>query len=167
MNSISGDVSWKLITTDGEIIDEGILELSVDALSSKEIVKLDFNEKLNDITTRRKSYLQYEFIGDKGETCSSTLLFVPNKHFLYEKPEIKAACIEKQDVFEITVTTDSYVGYVELMPLDIDCVFSDNYFNISPGSNVQIEVDLQKNHISMSSEDFIKQLQIRSIADTY
>ncbi|MCK5759398.1 MAG: glycoside hydrolase family 2 protein, partial [Clostridiales bacterium] len=167
LNKISGNVSWKLIHTDGNPIDEGTLYYETDALTSNKVIDLDYTTTLKDMDIRRSRVLIYEFIADTGEITGSSLLFVPNKYFRYKKPVIKVAAETKSDIIELTLTADTYAGYVELMPLDVDCVFSDNYFSLPPGTEKKVTVNIQKYNIDLTGIDFMKQLQIRSIADSY
>ncbi|MDX1357979.1 MAG: glycoside hydrolase family 2 protein [Clostridia bacterium] len=166
LGDIKGTVFWKLIDTSGSVIKQDSFDISVGPLSSRKVCDLDFSNELSDMDKRRESVLVYEFIGS-GYKTGSTLLFVPNKYFEYDKPEIKTGYSYKKGILEISLESSSYAGYVELMPLECDCVFSDNYFNLIPGDTRKITVDFNEFGISMQPGDFMKRLQIRSIADTF
>jgi len=163
---INGIVKWKLIDPAGVILEKGSLDVSAESLSSDNILSLDFTDLLTDNNRRRESVLVYDFKGTGYET-SASLLFVPNKYFKYRKVEIKTHFSFKDGFLKISLVSNTYAGYVELMPMDCDCVFSDNYFSLIPGDKKEVTIDFIECGISMSPDKFMKQLRIRSIADTY
>jgi beta-mannosidase len=166
LDEIKGTVFWKIIDTSGSVIKQDSFYISVDPLTSKKVAGLDFSNDLSDMDKRRESVLVYEFSGSGFET-GSTLLFVPNKYFKYEKTEIKTGYSYEKGILEISFESSSYAAYVELMPLECECVFSDNYFSIIPGDTKKITIDFNAFGIGMQPDDFMNQLQIRSIADTF
>ncbi len=166
-DDVNGTMSFNLKTISGEILDSGCMEIEVDKLSSKNVRSLDYSNILSDMDKRRETFLEFDYKVNEEVISGSALLFVPNKYFKYQKPNIKSEVKIMSNVIEITLTADTYTGYVELMPLDVDCVFSDNYFSLTPQMEKKVTVDLQKHNIDMNIENFMKQLQVRSIADTY
>ena len=166
-DDISGTLTWNLKTLDGEILDSGCKEVFVSKLSSSMTVSLDYNKTLSDMDIRRDVFLEFAYKIDGELVSGSSLLFVPNKYLKYKKPVININAEINARFIEITLISDTYAGYVELMPLEIDCVFSDNYFSLTPGTEKKVTVDLKKHNIDMNVENFMKQLQVRSIADTY
>lgn len=166
-DDVNGTLVWDLKTLDGKIIDTGKKEVSVDKLSSIKVISLDYNKLLSDMDVRRDSFLEFGYLINGEMVSKSSLLFVPNKYLKYKKPLININAEINTRFIEITLISDTYAGYVELMPLDTDCVFSDNYFSLTPGLAKTVTVDINKYNLDMSLEVFMKQLQIRSIADTF
>lgn len=164
--SVKGSIKWKLMTASGSILDKGTVTCSIEGLNSEKIISLDFTDQLIDMDKRRETVLVFSFIDGECTETGSSLLFVPNKYFNYKKPVIKTSHNMEGTILEITLESDTYAGYIELMPLETDCVFSDNYFNLMPGFKKTVMVDFEKYEISLTCDEFMKQLQIRSIADT-
>lgn len=163
---IRGNIEWKLIRKDGSMLLGGTMCREMEPLSSGMVASLDFESELKDMSSRRETVLIYRFESESIESGSS-LLFVPNKYFNYDIAEIKAKCVLKDGNFEIYLQTDTYAGYVELMPIECDCVFSDNYFSLVPGEVKTVFMNTVENNISITPDEFISQLKITSISKTY
>lgn len=162
-----GEITWKLIKSDGGIIREGRKKCEIPRLSSNEEISLDFSDVLENMDERRSSVFLFDFISN-GETVSgAALLFVPNKYFNYSKPVIKSIIASDSDTVSIKMTTDTYAGYVELIMTESDCVFSDNYFSLVPGEEKTIKVEGLSLHRTITAEELQNQIQIRSIADAF
>jgi len=160
-----GHVSWRLRDAASRVLKEGTLEVQVGPLTSKQVCELDFSEELSDRSARRNTYLEYSLWN--GDECISggTLLFVKHKHFEFMDPEIRVTVEEQEDHFLIRLQSSAFAKYVGLDLTDADCVFSDNYFDLSAGTEKTVVVKKCDISQPLSADEFRKMLQVRSIFD--
>ena len=92
-----------------------------------------------------------------------------NNYFLVKQKEVNYphVMITKsiqpiEDGFEVTLNSDNFARAVFIATGDANSSFSDNYFDILPGSSVKVKVytDLPQNVLE-------KQLKIVSLSDEY
>ena len=165
LNPVRGEVLWKLRDNKSEVLMEGSTITDIDSLSASICVTLDFSEKLKTKQEKRTTYVEYSLILDKSYISSNAILFVNAKHFEYLKPDIHVDVKELEDRFEICLQSNVFAQYVELALEEMDCVFSDNYFHISAGTEKHIELDKKRILKNVSADDIAKSLLIRSIYD--
>jgi beta-mannosidase len=167
MAPVSGKLVWNLRDTHSAIMDSGEKFVEVDALSSKECQVLHYSELLNTEAKMRGAYLEYKLLVAGRAVSSGTVLFVKSKHFEYVDPEITLITSEAGDKFVIEVSSNAFARFVELDLKDADAIFSDNYFDLSSGEVINIEVSKSNLSKEMSLEEFSDQLTARSLYDTF
>lgn len=167
MSAVSGKLIWKLRDSASTVCEQSERDVTVDALSSKQCIDLDFSSKLNTKEKLRNVYLEYEFITDGKQMSGGTVLFVKTKHFNLLNPQITVTADETSDAFLLLLQSKAFAKFVALDFSDTDVLFSDNYFDLSAGEEktVTIEKSNAPNEITLA---FIKEnLLVRSIYDTY
>ena len=165
MAAFRGEVRWQLRDASSEVMRSGCLDAEIGPLASGEVCRLDFGDELGDRERRRSVYLEYSLYSGGECISSGTLLFVRNKHFGFIDPRIMADVTEESDRFTIRLNSSAFAKYVALDLADADCIFSDNYFDLSAGDEKVVSVkkcDLSK---PLGLEDFKAMLQVRSIYD--
>ena len=131
------------------------------------VLHCDFSEYLTDDEARHSTVAAYE-LKENGEIVSrGTTLFVKPKHFRFAKPNYTANVTEDADQFTLHITADTYASYVELTFADVDCVLSDNYFDITGPEGVTVTIDKAQFKTLPTAADLQAQLHILSVADTY
>lgn len=80
------------------------------------------------------------------------------KYMDYTRPDFSVEVTEVPGGFDVTVGSDVFARGVFLSIDGIDNFFSDNYFDILPGSSRKIRVTTP-----ISSNEFVKQLKISSV----
>ena len=163
----SGKLEWKLMDKNGNAIDEGKSEAVVGSLESKPVISLDFTDLLHDMDTRRRTFLWYRFIESSGESHESTLLFVPNKYFEYDDPNIMLETIQSDNRVYIRMAASSYAGYVCAESEETDCVFSDNFFSLVPGMPKDIYIESVGQVTGRAPQEIAENIKVISIRDTY
>jgi beta-mannosidase len=123
-NEIKGIVTWALRNEKAEIIKSGETEITVPALTSHWLEKIDFTS-----CDELKNYLSFEFYMDGTYISGGTCLFTAPKHFEFADPELTV--IQDGDI--ITVKANAYAKSVELSCEEGDMKLSDNYFDINAG----------------------------------
>ncbi|NLY17969.1 MAG: glycoside hydrolase family 2 protein, partial [Clostridiaceae bacterium] len=87
---------------------------------------------------------------------TDTVLFVPPKYYEFNPPKLKAEIEEAQDKFLISVTSKSFAKNIELDFKSLDGVFSDNYFDLTPGQRKKVEIRKKDLSRPASLEDIKK-----------
>ena len=67
-----------------------------------------------------------------------------------------------EDGFEVTLNSDNFARAVFIATGDVNSSFSDNYFDILPGSSVKVKI-----HTGLPQNVLEKQLKIVSLSDEY
>lgn len=101
-------------------------------------------------------------------TYTNNNFFVKQNELNYPAANVTTKITEANDGFDVTLTTDNFARavFMSIESVDgsvagIDNFFSDNYFNLMPGSNRTIHV-----RTSLSAEEFAKQLRVVHLVQT-
>ena len=113
--------------------------------------------------TTHTYYLEYSLKEGASTLSSGVLLFVPEKHFRFKKPNIRAEIVGSDRKFSIMLMSDAFVKDLELDFIDADAVFSQNYIDITSDNPVKISFSITGGletayHLNNS-------LQMRSVYD--
>lgn len=124
-------VRWALRNPVAEVLQSGEQELTVPALSSVWLDKIEFPDV--DIYSE---YISYELICGGKVISDGTVNFSYPKYFKYADPQL--SCTVEGD--EIVVTANAYAKSVEILNENEDLILSDNYFDMNGGTKrVKIE----------------------------
>jgi beta-mannosidase len=161
----SGTLRWKLMLLTGKVLLDGEQAVELAPLASRQVFSRDFNLEEKD---RRKVVFVCElFEGESPSSlnflASSVATFSPNKHLELEKPEFELSV--SIDGFHVLLhlQTDKLARFVELS-LPEDVIFSDNYFDLVPGSPREISFTLPN---GMSAENLKRRIKICSLYDSF
>ena len=122
---VSGQVVWALRDPDGRIVESGEQMLTVPALSSSWLDRLDFTGRV-DLT---RHYLSYAFQAEDGVISEGTALFCAPKHFAFADPQLTA----RREGDTIIVTASAYARHVCVESEDAGLLLSDNFFDMNAG----------------------------------
>lgn len=111
----------------------------------------------------REYYLEYTLKEGSSVVSRGVMLFVPEKHFKFKRPKIKAVITGQDRRFSITLASDVFVKDMELSFDGIDAVFSDNYFDITSDAPVRIDFTLTGG--AESAYRLKDALEMRSVVD--
>ncbi|MDF2868485.1 MAG: csxA 9 [Anaerocolumna sp.] len=145
MSDITGKVRWALRNPKAEILKKGEETVTVPALTSIWLDKLDFSN-----CKELSNYLTFEFVIEEKVISSGSCLFTAPKHFELEDP-----CLTVQEHGNrLVVKAKAYAKSVEISNAEGDLKLSDNYFDVN-GEEMWVEI------LSGST----KNLKIRSVYD--
>ncbi|MDR1540410.1 MAG: hypothetical protein LBU32_20910 [Clostridiales bacterium] len=135
----SGMLCWQLRDSHGSVIQQG--EAQVDALpgSSSVYAKTNF-ESIIASGEEGKRYLEYRLLQDGQNIGCGTALFVRANEFAFEMPEIFLDVMEDEKNYRINVRSSCFAKGIMLDTDQGDCVFSANWFDLSPGDEKQVIV---------------------------
>ncbi|WP_235988863.1 beta-mannosidase [Aquibacillus kalidii] len=162
LDAVNCRVEWELRNHSTQILQEGYVDIKVDALSAKSCQKLDFKEVLTDKNILN-TYLECTLIIEDETYSSSTVLFTKPKHFDFLNPNLKTDVSEVEDAFIVSVETEAFTKYIELELEEADAKFEDNYFDLSAGNSRKIKVDKASLSMELTREAFEQQLKVRSV----
>lgn len=146
-NEVKGTVRWFLRDAASRVLQEGSLELTVPAFSSKWLEQQDFSD-----TAYLDNHYQYEFEVDGQVVSSGTVLFTAPKHYHFRDPKLSYV-VEGN---KIRISAENYARSVEIESPDTDLVLSDNYFDMEAGT---IEVEILKGEP--------QKIELRSVYDIH
>ena len=127
----TGSIEWELRTPDAVVVESGILSVTAPSFDGVFLEKIDFSDK-----DERDVYVSYRLRNEENAVVSEgTTLFTPPKHFKFENPELSFTMEGKK----ITVSSKGYAKSVEIVALDGDVRFSDNYFDLN-GDSKTVEI---------------------------
>lgn len=86
----------------------------------------------------REYYLEYFLKEGSFAVSKKTMLFVPEKHFLFKKPKFKTVLTGQDRRFSLTIASDVFVKDMEIDFDGVDVIFDDNYFDLTSDAPVKI-----------------------------
>ena len=123
-----------------QVLEAGTADAAAGPGESKCCVHLDFSNRINK-ENRGQVYLRYRYC-ENGQFGDGTVLFVLAKDFAFEEPTVTWNVHAREDGFAVEITAERFARCVGLETTEGDCVFSDNYFDLSPGERKVITVDI-------------------------
>lgn len=159
----TGEVRWRLMRLDGEVLDSGVETASAPALSARMLFEKDFSRL--SLTEKRETVFVAQLF--EGDALLTTQLgtFVRNKHLQLVEPQLRAYLLKGEGgVVTIEVEAESLARYVELSLDDADVVFSDNYFDVLPGETARITCSLPE---GWTIDDVGRSLTVFSLYDSF
>ena len=156
-----------LVDKDFNVLYQEQVDTENQAFETKAVENMDFAPWIKDEEQRRRVFARYRLI-EEGQCVSTGItMFVKPKYFHYSIPKYEVQIREKEEKFYINVKADTFANYVELYLTEADCVFSDNYFDITERQGVEVSVEKSQLPSGFSAEDMQSQLRIRSVAESY
>ena len=145
MSSVSGKVTWELRDALGNIKKEASELVSVDALSSKWLDRVELPE-----ADAYEDHVSFRFEVDGDIVSQGTVLFAPPKHVKFVDPVLTVRVAGD----EIEVSAKAYCRSVQISNGNDDLLLDDNYFDMDGGTR-RVKI------ISGSTEG----LSVRSVYD--
>ena len=108
----------------------------ISALSSMRISTRNISEYIKG--HENEYYIEYYLKEGSVVLSKSTLLLVPEKHFAFKKPKLKAVISGEGKRFSITLSSNVFVKDLEIGFDGVDVVFEDNYIDLCSEAPVKI-----------------------------
>jgi beta-mannosidase len=147
------------------VLRKGKAVFAVPAMEARQVAAVDLADAITDAEAARTVYLEYSLLREGKTVRTATLLFVKPKHYEFLDPSLSVDVGEQEDRFLLQLSAKAYAKYVELDLAQADCVFSDNYFDLSAGQERVIEVRKDRVTPRLSLKELRGQLQVRSMFD--
>lgn len=156
-----------LIDTDFSVLHRECMEVASDAFEMKAVREIDFAQWIKDDDQRKRVIARYRLLEDGQCVSTGCTMFAKPKYFKYRAPVYETKVQEKEDRFEITIRTDTFANYVELYLSDMDCVFSDNYFDITDENGAVVNIMKSELPADMTADAVKDQLRMKSVAESF
>lgn len=142
IETVNGTLRWKLRTAGSEILAQGEAPVAVAAGISQQVETLDC-QNLAAEHSLNSVYLEYELANGSEILGQGITLFVLAKEFMFQQPKIQAQVREEKDAYIIELHAGCFAKGVALDTAVGDCLFSDNFFDVSAGDARQVTVQKQ------------------------
>lgn len=151
-----------LVDLNGKILSKKELDISIEPLKGKSYFNQTVKEFLKGADDRDVFLLAELKVG--GKTVSQNeYFFKPFKDLSVSKPLIKNDITPTAKGFKLTLSTDKLAKSVYLSGFT-EGFFSDNYFNLIPNRNIEVEFQTKQ---KMSVDEFRQKLKVRSLIDAF
>lgn len=142
------------------------LKCTVDSLSAIQI----YNFNYEDLVKEKEEQVFLECIAtfENGYQIKQTEVFLPYKHLHLQKPDYFVNIEEFNEEIIIEVKTNTYAPFLELDFINLDAIFSDNYFDITSEEGAKISIakaDIKGN--TKDIEQLKQELTTRSLYDSF
>ena len=186
--NVTAKVSLKLRRMNGEVICSDEMSAQLSPYSEQELLVRDYEEllhpedaaclrpevraKMKDRLSKKEVYVEAVFTIETPEgvqTDYQAECFLPYKYMKLPKPEIQVAVEEKEDVYEIALSSEAFAPFVTLDFDDADVIFSDNCIMLTSKETRIITLakkDILRGSFA-SAEDVRDRLRLMSLRDTY
>jgi beta-mannosidase len=158
-----GTVRWSLETLEGKRIEAGEEAVTVPALSSVCVCKLDFAGQVS-AENYRQVALVYELWQGDERVSMGMVPCAPDKHLALTDPQLRYTVRENDGGFEVEVTVQRLARFVWLALEGADVVFSDNYFDLPAGRTASVTLPAPE---GWTTEHVRESLRVRSLADSF
>ncbi|HQU83321.1 MAG TPA: hypothetical protein PKY59_09365 [Pyrinomonadaceae bacterium] len=151
-----------LVDLNGKVLSSTSQDISAEPLKGKSYFTQKVSDFLNGADDKNAFLLAELKIG--GKTVSQNeYFFKPFKELSVSKPNIKTEITPTANGFKIALSTDSLAKSVYLSGFT-EGFFSDNYFDLIPNRNIEIEFRTKQ---KMSADEFRRNLKVRSLIDAF
>ena len=156
-----------LIDKDFAVLHQEWVDTENQAFETKAVKNVGFSEWIEDEEQRRRVFARYRLIEEGQYVSTGITMFVKPKYFQYSIPQYEVQVREDSERFYLRVKADTFANYVELYLTEADCVFSDNYFDITEKEGVEVTVEKSQLPSGFTAEEIKRQLRIKSVAESY
>lgn len=161
---VTGILSWSLRDNRSVIAESGEQKVIIAKMSAGKFIDLDFSSRINE-ANRGNCYLEFTLTVDGEAASSGTVLFVKPKDFNFIDPKIRLEFAETADEFIITASSFAFAKSVMLYLEKADCIFSDNFFDLSAGAEKTVTVSKADMSEVLSLAEFRRQITSTSVYD--
>ena len=135
---VIGSIEDRIANSHHEPMYQGSEPCEISALSSRSLFTRDFSEHISG----REYSCYLEYCLKEGSTVLSrgTLLFCPEKHFVFCDPKIKVEITGSDRRFNLTLSASAFAKDVEIDFAGIDMLISDNYIDLTGDAPIKISL---------------------------
>ena len=156
MKDFKGKIKVYISKNNFEVQKEYIEAVDIERLSSKDVFAF---EAITD--NPYDSYIYVDLFDEKDNFIMRQIeLLVPPKYFKWENPNINTEFKKAEDGVKITVTADCFAKGVYIDFDDIDCVLTDNFFNITNKEGYTVKAVAR-----FDIEELEKRVTVKSVYD--
>jgi beta-mannosidase len=163
LESRHGKLSWNITDLAGKTLAQDSMSVEIPSRKSEKIKTLNLQEQIQKVGANNLlTWLKLE-VGGKIVSENLILLALP-KELKLLNPKLTASVKESGGGFLVTIKSENPALWVWLDLENADAKYADNFFHLPPGAPQTILVQPKQ---PLGKDDFIRQLQVRSLFDTY
>ena len=155
-------ITLTLLDLNGKQLMSKTIDASIEPLKGKSYFSQPVSEMLSGADDKN-TFLLVELKSNGKLVSQNEYFFKPFKEMAFSKPEIKTKISATKDGFKISLSTDKMAKDVYLSGFT-EGFFADNYFDLIPNRNVEIEYRTTQ---KISVDDFRQKLKVRSLVDAF
>lgn len=156
-----------LLDRDFSILHEVTVPVESSPFEMEMVTEVDFANWIKDEEHRRQVFARYRLIENGNCISTGITMFVKPKYFHYQLPEYKIQVGDRKDEFAISISANTFANYVELYLENADCIFSDNYFDITDENGITVTVSKHELPDGITTTQILEQLKVKSVAESY
>lgn len=135
------ELKLRLMTMDGKIIKESSSTVDVEPLGSKVYLQMPRTELLNANGADPTKVFAVAELTSGGKTLSNNLLFfVPTKSVDLLKAKVATELRKVGGGYLLKLSSDVLARHVYIQTGSVDATLSDNYFDLLPGTAVEVKI---------------------------
>jgi beta-mannosidase len=163
MEPHAGKLSWKVTDLAGKVLAQDAFPVEIPSRKSVKVKTLDLQEQIK--AYGLNGFLTWLELEVHGKTVSDNLvLFALPKEYKLADPALTVQVEDAANGFMVIIECKNPALWVWLGLENADAKYSDNFFHLWPAEPKKI---LVRPWSGLSKDDFAKQLQVRSLFDTY
>jgi len=166
-----GRVVVRMCRNDCSMITERQMEVTVPALTSEDVYTM-----IPEPEDVYSNYICARLYDREGRTVmEQTELFVPPKHYAWRQPQIRVTAVQETEASRETVPgklllqvqADCFAKGVYLDFKDVDCILSENFFDLTDRNPKVIRVQFMESETEkgLTAEELVQQVIIKSVYD--
>jgi beta-mannosidase len=158
-----GRLTWNVTDLDGKSLAQESFNVKIPGRKSEKVKTLNVQKEIQKVGANGLlTWLKMEV---DGKTVSQNLvLLVLPKELKLADPRLATRVEGSSEGFRVTVESEKPALWAWLELENTDARFSDNFVHVAPDSSQMILVQPKQ---SLSKDDFVKELRVRSLFDTY
>jgi beta-mannosidase len=163
LESYHGKLIWNVTDLDGKSLAQESMPIKIDARKSEMVKSLNLQEQIQKLGAN--GFLTWLKLEVDGKTVSENLVLLAlPKELKLADPKLATAINDSSNGFVVTIKSEKPALWTWLELENADAKFSDNFVHVTPDAPQTILVQPKQ---SLSKENFIQQLRVRSLFDTY
>lgn len=163
LQPVAGAIKVRVETFPGNELYQSEFPFEVGPQAVVKVCELDCSTFISDELTRETVFIA-EFWRDGQMLDRKTAFFAPIKHLSLRDPQIATSIEVLDGEVQLTFIAESLALQLELSFEGMDCVFSDNYFDLPAKTPVSITTQLKQD---ISVESLKSLLRLQTIYDSY
>ena len=156
-----GNLEYRIADATNYTIFKSSEPLEISGASQGRVFSTDVSEVISG--HENEYYLEYCLREGSSAIARGVLLFVPEKHFDFQRPTVTCKLSGGGNRFSLTLSADKFVKDLEINFDGVDGVFSDNYIDLC--SIAPIKIDFTLTGEGMTCEELEKKLRFCSVWD--
>ena len=163
LESHYGKLSWNVTDLAGKTLSQDSLRVKIPSRKSEKVKTLTLKEQIQNLGAN--GFLTWLKLEVDGRTVSENLVLLAlPKELRLPDPKLVASVEKSGDGFLVTIQSKTPALWVWLGLENEDAKYADNFIHLLPDAPRTILVQSKS---ALSKETFLKELQIRSLFDTY